>query len=201
MQVLEHHDQRTHLRQEVEQPSDGFEDAGAAQLRVEPVNHVVIRFDRQQRAQKLRRRAEAVAERLGCTGDPIIDRVVAVARLQGKRLREQVDQRMERQRPAERHGRSLKPCGARARSPAEFVEKAALADARIAGDEQSLPSPLLDLRQEIVEQCELALARHEWGRVLIGIRESHHPPRLKLRGRWGHWLEIEPPIEKRARGR
>jgi len=109
---------------------------------------------------------------------------------------------MERQRAAKRHRRSLQPRRACTGAPAEFAKQTALADAGIAGNEQTLPSPLLHLPEKIVEQRELAFARDERRRVLIRVGQPQHTPRPLIVGRSGRRLELEPTLEERTgRGR
>jgi hypothetical protein len=62
---------------------------------------------------------------------------------------EEVDERVKWPRAAERHRRPLQPRGTAHRSPAEFVEQAALADSRITADEHRLTLSPLGVRQQV----------------------------------------------------
>ena len=131
--------------------------------------------DREQVAQVGRRHAHVVAE--GRNGALQLCRrdLLTVTLVDPDPALEQVDERMKRRRPAEGQAMPFPPVGV-ARAGPELVEKARLADARLANDEDDLPVAAPRAGEGSLQRVELPLAADERGQPALGAGIQARPP-------------------------
>ena len=155
----------------MEKSTNGFEDAGSAQLWVERRVRGVTCLDREQGSKKACRWPERLAKCGGGAVDSIANHFVGVAGLHRKRVFQEIDQRVERQRTAKRHRCPLPPGGAIPCASMEFMQQTCLADPRLADEKHSLPTSLFHLGQQILEQRDFPGPRHERRDIPLGVDE------------------------------
>src|SRR5262249_50777281 len=112
-----------------------------------------------------------------------------------------LDDRVERDSPAEGHRARLDPHGPIADQPPELAQEPRLADTRLAPDEEHLPRAGPHLLEALAEQPELTLSSDEAGTADLALGVAHEAVGWRALRLSAQRLQLEVPAERDGSGR
>src|SRR5258708_28558819 len=145
------------------QAAEGVEEIATALLGIHGEYRRIPRVDGEEVAEEGQRGPELVAEREDRAFNLLDDHRVEIALLDPEASPEQVDQRVERNRPAERQAASLEPADRLTEPAVQLVEEPGFSNPGLADDEHDLTVPIVRLFKPLEEHAELPLPTHERG--------------------------------------
>src|SRR5258708_27739645 len=143
--------------------AEGVEEIATALLGIHAEYRRVPRVDGEEVAEEGQRGPELVAEREDQAFNLLDDHRVEIALLDPEASPEQADQRVERNRPAERQAAPLDPADRLTEPAVQLVEEPGFSNPGLADDEHALTVPIVRLFKPLEEHAELPLPTHERG--------------------------------------